>query len=511
MTPLGSLAVVGAFLLVALAAVVATASGASTLRALVAARARVDFPTFVQLVGRDERTGARIRLTAAQQRMVRLWLAHPRSVTFAHPEFGKTSLLVLYTLWTLGRDPSTRIVIASGTAGQAEKILRAVASYVETSTDLAAVFPALKPGRVWRSDALVVAGAPATLKDPNVSTAAPGSGAVLGLRCDVLFLDDLLTRENTRSPAQREELHRWVVSTLLSRLAPNAKVIACGTCWHSADELHELARLPGCGSERFPVLDASVSCTRRNFRCYIKYMARRAKMGDSKTAIGYLRVSTEEQRLGPEAQAAALDAWAAREGVRLVAVFLDRGVSGATPIESRPGLCGALATVRDLGAGVVVASKRDRVARKEGLASMVADMFRSAGATLRTADGASDGADDDEGAFVRRSVEDMVATLERMKIRARTKAALAVKKARGERTGSVPFGYRLAADGVRIEPEEREQSTIARARALRSTGLSLRAVALALTAERRVGRTGERLNHTQVVRMLRAYDAAQGT
>lgn len=37
--------------------------------------------------------------------------------------------------------------------------------------------------------------------------------------------------------------------------------------------------------------------------------------GDPKRAVAYLRVSTDEQRLGPEAQRAAIAAWGAREGV----------------------------------------------------------------------------------------------------------------------------------------------------------------------------------------------------
>ena len=40
---------------------------------------------------------------------------------------------------------------------------------------------------------------------------------------------------------------------------------------------------------------------------------------DTRTAVAYLRVSTDEQHLGPEAQRAAITAWASREGVSVVA------------------------------------------------------------------------------------------------------------------------------------------------------------------------------------------------
>ena len=41
---------------------------------------------------------------------------------------------------------------------------------------------------------------------------------------------------------------------------------------------------------------------------------------------------------------------------------------------------------------------------------------------------------------------DAFAEYERAIIRARTRAALAVKRGRGERTGEVPYGFRLAED-----------------------------------------------------------------
>jgi phage terminase large subunit-like protein len=275
-------------LAVAVAVAVAAPSAVSAVRAGVHWHARSDFAAFVRLVGVDERTGLALKLTPAQRRAIATWQAHARSVTWAHPEFGKSSLLVLYMLWKVGRDPSTRIVVASGTTGQAEKLLRAFASYVESSVALRSVFPNLAPGRVWRNDALSVAAAPPTLKDPNLSTAAPGSGAVLGLRCDVLIIDDVLTRENTRSEAQRDELLRWYQSTLASRLAPDAQVIACGTVWHRDDLLHTLAKVPGVAVERFPVLDANGASTWPERWPDARIAERRAELGRREFARAFM-------------------------------------------------------------------------------------------------------------------------------------------------------------------------------------------------------------------------------
>jgi DNA invertase Pin-like site-specific DNA recombinase len=99
-------------------------------------------------------------------------------------------------------------------------------------------------------------------------------------------------------------------------------------------------------------------------------------------------------------------------------------------------------------------------------------------------------------------VIDGAAQYEHGLIRARTTAALAAKRARGERVGSVPFGFALHADGVRLVANLRERATIARARRLRAQGLSLRMVVARLANEGRVSRTGRRFTAEQVARML---------
>lgn len=218
-------------------------------------------------------------------------------------------------------------------------------------------------------------------------------------------------------------------------------------------------------------------------------------------AVGYCRVSTDDQRLGAEAQRAAIEAWAAREGVTVVAWYTDHGVSGAAPIEARSGLLAALSALREHGAGLLLVAKRDRVARDVGVAIAVERAASAAGAVLVSVDGTGNG-DSPADAFMRTIVSG-AAAYERDLIRARTKAALAVKAGRGERVGSIPYGFTLAADGVHLEPVQAEQAVIARAREL-AADASLRAVAAALAGEGHVSRTGRMFAASQVARMLAA-------
>jgi len=119
---------------------------------------------------------------------------------------------------------------------------------------------------------------------------------------------------------------------------------------------------------------------------YYRGMKRAAKSGDPKVAVAYLRVSTQEQDLGPEAQRAAIDAWAERQGVRVVSYFEDR-LSGGTKVEDRPAMLEAFGALRSSGAGLLVAAKRDRIARDVVVAATVEQMARAAGAKVVTADG----------------------------------------------------------------------------------------------------------------------------
>ena len=97
---------------------------------------------------------------------------------------------------------------------------------------------------------------------------------------------------------------------------------------------------------------------------------------------------------------------------------------------------------------------------------------------------------------------DAFAEYERLIIKARTKAALAAKRARGERTGQVPYGERLAGDGRTLEPDATEAAAVGLVRELKAAGMSLRAIARELNRRGVPTKSGRPWRHTTIRDLL---------
>lgn len=230
-------------------------------------------------------------------------------------------------------------------------------------------------------------------------------------------------------------------------------------------------------------------------------MTPRRRSNDPRTAVGYVRCSTADQHLSPAAQRATLEAWAAREGVSIVAWFTDTGVSGGSEIADRPALVAALGELRSCRAGILVVARRDRLARDVWIAATIERAASAAGARVVAADGTANGSSPADQFM--RTVIDAASQYERGLIKARTRAALAAKKARGERVGQIPYGFEVGPDG-KLTPNAAEQGVLSIVRELRAAGLSQRAIVRELEARGVASRAGRAFQATQIARMLAA-------
>jgi len=224
-------------------------------------------------------------------------------------------------------------------------------------------------------------------------------------------------------------------------------------------------------------------------------------------AIGYVRVSTEMQAadgVSLEAQEAKIRAWAEFSDADLLAVYGDAGVSGCSAAKRPEFLAAVELACREKAALVVYSLSRFARNTREGL-DLIERLTR-AGADLVSLSERID----TTSAAGKMMVTMLLgfAQMERDLASERTTCAMAHKKAKGERVGTIPYGYHLAADGVNLEPDTAEQAMIAEARALRAAGLSLRKVGERLAERGMLPRSGGRWESAQVTCLLKAEVAA---
>jgi len=196
-------------------------------------------------------------------------------------------------------------------------------------------------------------------------------------------------------------------------------------------------------------------------------------------AIGYVRVSTDKQAdhgVSLEAQSEKLRAMAVVQGIELAEIIVDAGES-AKSLE-RPGMARLLKMVDAGAVKVVIIAKLDRLTRSvKDLAELLERFNRRGVALVSVAESL------DTGSAAGRLVLNIMTAVsqwEREAIGERTRDAMRHKRAKGERVGTVPFGFRLSADGVTLEPEPAEQAVLDLIRELRAGGMTVRAVAAEL-------------------------------
>lgn len=151
-------------------------------------------------------------------------------------------------------------------------------------------------------------------------------------------------------------------------------------------------------------------------------------------AVALLRVSTEKQQLGLDAQRAAISAYAATHDIEVIAWHTEI-VSGGAAFEDRYGLQAAMADVSSLEASHLLVAKRDRFSRDPLVALLTERELARSGCTVLCADGNNE---TDPASELIRHILDGVARFERRMIGLRTKAALAARKAAGHRLGRPP-------------------------------------------------------------------------
>jgi len=206
---------------------------------------------------------------------------------------------------------------------------------------------------------------------------------------------------------------------------------------------------------------------------------------DTKTAIGYVRVSTQEQAtegVSLDAQRDKLRTYCRFHGIKLIDIKADEGISGGTL--ERPGLQAALEMIRRGRANTLIVVKLDRLSRSlRDVCTLVEEFFSDERYHLLSLCGMVN-THSAAGRMVLMNLANY-AQFEREMVSERTRDALRHILAQGVRLGPAPYGYEFSndvdADGRRLlVPLAHEQEVLRKIKGMRAEGLKLREIALRL-------------------------------
>ncbi len=197
-------------------------------------------------------------------------------------------------------------------------------------------------------------------------------------------------------------------------------------------------------------------------------------------AVGYIRVSTEEQAregVSLDAQRARIEAWAVANETSLLGFFEDAGISGSRT-ENREGLQQAIGLACDKKAILVVYSL-SRLSRSTRDTLSLAEHLEKAGADLVSLSERID-TTSASGKMVFRMLA-VLNEFERDQISERTASALRHKRQQRQAYSPTPYGFDRIEKDLVINPSERE--VLERIVRLRSQGWSFHRIADRLNRE----------------------------
>ena len=218
--------------------------------------------------------------------------------------------------------------------------------------------------------------------------------------------------------------------------------------------------------------------------------------------IGYVRVSTDrqaEQGVSLEAQETKIRATATVQGAELIEVIVDGGESAKSL--KRPGLQKLMTLVNSGKVHAVIIAKLDRLTRSvKDLCALLELFEKRKVALISVAESLDTGSA--AGRLVI-TIMGAVSQWEREAIGERTRDALRHKRAQGQRVGNIEFGFRLASDGRKLEPDAVEQAALAEISNLRAQGQPLRRIATILNSQGRRTRRGTEWRLESVARTIK--------
>jgi DNA invertase Pin-like site-specific DNA recombinase len=197
-------------------------------------------------------------------------------------------------------------------------------------------------------------------------------------------------------------------------------------------------------------------------------------------------------------QKAAVAAYAKAHGIRIDDEFYDAAVSGADPIEARPGFLDVLARIAGNGVRCILVETANRFARDLIVQETGWRFLQAKGIELIAVDSPEAFLADTPTAVLIRQILGAVSQFEKASLVAKLKVAR-VRKRRQTGKCEGRKGY-----------AETDPALVERVRNMRRAGFTLDQVGMALQAESKLNGAGHRFAPTQIARMLTPEDNRVG-
>jgi len=185
-------------------------------------------------------------------------------------------------------------------------------------------------------------------------------------------------------------------------------------------------------------------------------------------------VSTDEQIRGNglEIQVQAIRRYCKANGLKLIDVVGDEGISGSNGLDARVGLASALVRLEAEEADCLVVYRLDRLARDFVLQELLVNRLRERGKPIRSVMEPDIETDtDDPTKVLIRQIIGAIGQYERALIQGRMQAGKLIKAARGGYVGGQP-GYGKRADEAELVDEREETEIVRLVLLLRAGGAS---------------------------------------
>ena len=217
-------------------------------------------------------------------------------------------------------------------------------------------------------------------------------------------------------------------------------------------------------------------------------------------AVAYLRTSSAASvgadKDSDKRQRAAIEAFAKRAGFTIVEEYYDAAVSGADPVDQRPGFCEMLQRLATNGAKTIIVESPDRFARDLAVQLAGHDMLKGLGIAIIPASAPDFFTEDTPTAVLVRQVLGAIAQFEKASIVAKLAAA---RKRKREREGRCEGRKPLS----ETRPEVVALARKLRRRRPKGGQLSLRDVSKELAARGFLNELGKPYAAKSVASMLR--------